>query len=200
VVIVKKRALVFVLPASLVLATAATAAQPLFNKAEGAGSYGDAATVANPVCASAPTSPNLETQCIRFGVDFRFSAISSGFSEHAKGFYQQQTRRPNDTGVGGKVDCIEVLDNMASIGGTIDEGSGTSKPRVPFLVFVVDNGTDLADLISPLQIFPAGDPDIGSLPNGFPHVCPPPVSDAGYFAVDQGNIVVQRGLVTHGNG
>jgi hypothetical protein len=198
--VVKKRGLVFVLSGSLVLATVATAAQPLFNKAEGAGSYGDAATVANPVCASPPSSPNLQTQCIRFGVDFRFSAISSGFSEHAKGFYQQQSRRPASPGVVGKVDCIEVVDNMASIGGTIDEGSGSSERGVPFVVFVVDNGGDLPDLISPLQIFPPGDPDIGSLPNGFPHVCPPPVSNAGYFPVDQGNIVVQDGLVTHGNG
>jgi hypothetical protein len=160
-------------------AVPAVAAAPTFDSAEGAGSI-------------APGSC-IGSFCLNAGREFDFSATQLGFGTAAKGTYHQAGLLNPGAGVSGRVTCLNVAGNLASFGGVITSDAGDpSLVGVPFAVWVADNGPADSglDLISPLNVYPPGDPDLPTLPGGFPHICPPPVSPDGYFPVSQGNIVV----------
>ena len=187
--------------AALVIATVAAAAQPTFAKTEGAGSAGPC-TVVPPL-----TGENF---CFPRGRDFAFSAVSRGVGPvirglggRANGFYSQASPIGTTLRVIGDVTCLNVVGNTAVFGGVVRPGTvtGSEAERIPFIVYVVDNGEasegDPPDLISPMGIFPQGDPDRPLVPEQFPRLCPPPVpSIYGYLPVTNGNIVVQEGSVS----
>ena len=182
---------------ALALATAGNAAAPAFDSAQGAGSY-------NARGCMIMVPPDRELTCFP-DVDrvrtFSFSAKQRGFGERASGFW---TRRQAIAGggtstLGGRVTCLNTLGDTAVFGGVITEQSNpagnTELVGVPFLIWVVDNGTasdgDPPDLISPEAVFPDGDPDRPLLPRAFPNVCPQPFPSLyGYFPLTSGNIVV----------
>jgi hypothetical protein len=165
--------------AATALAAPVIAAAPAFDSATGAGS------VAPGACAG--------SVCLNSGRQFAFSAHQLGFGRHANGTYHQSNLINPGPGITGRVTCLNAVGNAAVFAGVITDDPG--QPEVvgaPFAVWVVDNGPANSglDLISPLGVYPAGDPDLASFPNGFPNVCPAPVSPLGYFPVSQGNIVV----------
>jgi hypothetical protein len=161
-------------------AVPAVASAPTFDSAQGAGSIAPGSCVG--------------TFCLNQGREFAFSAKQIGFGGHASGTYQQSNLINPGPGVTGTVECLNVAGNLASFGGVITSDPGSpSLVGVPFVVWVADNGPADSglDLISPLGVFPTGDPDLASLPTAFPHVCPPAAPSLyGYFPVSQGNIVV----------
>jgi hypothetical protein len=166
--------------AAFVVAAPAVAKPPAFASAQGAGSIAPGACVG--------------TFCLGNGREFDFTAKQLGFGGHAAGTYHQAGLDSTGPGVTGRVTCLDVLGNFASFGGVITDDPGSPQlVGVPFVVWVADNGPADSglDLISPLGVFPTGDPDLGLLPQGFPHVCPPAVPSLyGYFPVGQGNVVV----------
>lgn len=198
-----KRAFIVTALAAAIAATttAALAAAPEFAKTEGAGSA-DPCTVVPPLGGA--------NFCFPRGRDFAFSAISRGVGPivrglggHANGFYEQHNIGGVGGGFRGDVTCLNVVDNTAVFGGIIRAQANQDVDGVPFVIYVVDNGEasqgDPPDLISPLGVFPQGDPDRPLLPQAFPRVCPPPVpSIYGYLPVTDGNIVVQEGSITVG--
>ena len=186
----RKAILLAALGVALAGASAAGAAAPTFSKAEGAGSFGPGCETVPPL--DFPGQPI----CFPFGHTFEFSAVDRG-PFHANGFYAQTvTGRP--PGFRGDVTCLNVIGNTGVVGGVLTEPAAAA--GIPFVAYMVDNGpnngTTPPDLISPLGIFPEGDVDLAFLPQGFPHVCPPPEpSIYGYFPVDQGDVVVQEGTI-----
>ena len=186
-----KRLLVIV-AASLAVAAPATAGPPAFDKAEGAGSYLRAGCTIGvpegrgPYCFA--TDP-LVTRT------FSFSAIQYGFGERANGTYTQDANG-GTTHFVGRVTCLNVLANTAVFGGVVTESSVAPYEGLPFVVWVVDNGSATdggpPDLISPVAIFPQGDEDLPLLPAAFPNICPQPFPSLfGYFPLESGNIVVE---------
>lgn len=174
--------------AAAALAGAAYAAAPLLDKTEGAGTTG-ACTVVPPVVTG-------ENFCFPRGRDFAFSAHQRGLGDRATGFYTQRSIGSTGTGFRGEVTCLNVVGETAVFGGVFRSTTGPVPERIPFIIYVVDNGNardgDPPDLISPLGIFPQDDPDEPLLPQGFPNVCPPPgASIYGYLPVTDGNIVVE---------
>lgn len=88
----------------------------------------------------------------------------------------------------GEVTCMTVAGGRAAIGGIETVPSG-----VPFLLYVDDRGpigSGIPDRISPLAIFPEGDPDLPSLPPDFPWTCPSPDSIYGYLPLVSGDLSV----------
>lgn len=181
----RKLAGLAVVAAALMAATAAPAAAPEFDKAEGAGTYGPGCPVLAP--------PGTEF-CPATERRFSFSALQRGFGERASGVFTHehvtldgQLRR-----FAGQVTCLNVLGDTAVFGGNLTESP--DDVLVPFIVWVVDNGNasdgDPPDLISALQInLPEEGPIFGV---AFPNVCPHPFpSPIGYLPVTSGNIVVE---------
>jgi len=182
---------------ALVLATAGNAAAPVFDSAQGAGSY-------NARGCMIMVPPDRDLACfpdVDRVRDFSFSAKQRGFGERASGFWTQRQTGPSGVStVGGPVTCLNVLGETAVFGGVITEQAtpeGTTPlVGVPFLIWVVDNGSasdgDPPDLISPYAVFPDGDPDRPLLPHAFPNVCPQPFPSLyGYFPLTSGNVVVE---------
>lgn len=175
-------------------ATAAVAAAPAFDKAEGAGTYG-------PGCfTTAPIVTDPGTFCFGFERRFSFSAQQLGFGGRANGFYTHERTNPS----GGnrftaRVTCLNVAGNAAVFGGVVTAGlpqpNGEPSVGEPFVVWVVDNGNasdgDPPDLISPFAFFPDDDPDRHLVPTALPNVCPQPTPSLyGYLPLTSGNIVV----------
>ena len=191
-------ALAAALSAALSLATAAPAAAPTFAKTEGAGETAP--------CTVVP--PLSGTQfCFTRGRSFAFEAMARGGGPIVRGLGARATGFYAHSSVGltpvlrGDVTCLNVVGNTAVFGGVLRRIANETGPRIPFVVYVVDNGEanegDPPDLISPLSVFPENDPDRPLLPEAFPHLCPPPApSIYGYLPVTDGNIVVQEGEIS----
>lgn len=129
--------------------------------------------------------------CTPFNYTVRLLGVRRGRSGHAWGEFE---RRNNVTGgrLTGRVTCMSVSGNRASVGGFFTPTSGAF-PGDPFLIYVEDNGTlgtATPDQVSALVALPPGDPDLPLMPAGFPRVCPSADSLYGYMPLTSGDITV----------
>jgi hypothetical protein len=131
--------------------------------------------------------------CTPFDYTVRLLGVRRGRSGHAWGEFE---RRNNVTGgrLSGRVTCMTVAGNRASIGGFFAPTSAAF-PGDPFLFYVEDNGalgSATPDQISALVALPPGDPDLPLMPADFPRVCPSADSIYGYLPLTSGDITVNE--------
>lgn len=129
--------------------------------------------------------------CTPFNYTVRLLGVRRGRGGRAWGEFE---RRNNVTGgrLTGRVTCMSVLGNRASIGGFFTPTSAAF-PGDPFLIYVEDNGTlgtATPDQVSALVALPPGDPDLPLMPARFPRVCPSTDSLYGYLPLTSGDITV----------
>ena len=129
--------------------------------------------------------------CTPFHYTVRLLGVRRGLGGRAWGEFE---RRNNVTGgrLSGRVTCMTVAGNRASIGGFFTPTSGAF-PGDPFLIYVEDNGTlgtATPDQVSALAALPPGDPDLALLPAEFPRVCPSADSIYGYLPLTSGDITI----------
>lgn len=140
-----------------------------------------------------PPAPR-ETFCTPFSYTYRLLAVSKFIGDRAWGTME---RRNNETGgtFAGSVRCLRVAGNRAAIGGILDRTPDGQNIGVPFLVYVVDNGTlgsPVPDQASFLAIYPPGDPDLPLLPADFPRRCPSADSIYGTMPLTSGDMTVAK--------
>jgi hypothetical protein len=88
----------------------------------------------------------------------------------------------------GRVTCLIREGNEAVVGGVITASSNPPSVGFGFVQHYVDNGPPggpARDLASPAFVDPL---DSSFWPPGFPRVCPPPGSPAGYQAMHSGDV------------
>lgn len=132
--------------------------------------------------------------CTPFNYTLRLLGVQGGGGPRAWGLFE---RRNNTTGtsLAGRVTCMNVHGNRASIGGFFEQvatqpGFGVGDP---FVFYVEDNGalgSSTPDQVSALAALPEGDPDRPLMPAAFPYVCPSANSIYGYLSLTSGDITV----------
>ena len=134
---------------------------------------------------------------------FAFWATSDPVGLDAHGFARFESLGPVESQSQGRVTCLNVAGNLASVGGIVERGEGVAEEfeGTPFVFWVVDGDVDGQgsgpDLFSLHYINAVPTRELGFfgfLPPEFPNVCPPPVF-ALYAPVEPGNIVVRDALV-----